>query len=889
MDSFQQEFAYSPIQSAKLFGNPGCGKTHSIIEFVVDKNLKSSEFFIFTYSKSAQEDFLTKGKARSNVFTSQNVRTLHSMAYAIYKKITGGTSKFLNTLILSTTRHMVKKSISIYKNVKVIIVDEAQDISGYQYQFVIELGKSIGCPIIMVGDPNQNIYQFQNGSDQYLLQHPGAKFELMNNYRSSTQIVDFINDLRPNYSEEQMICASNQEGPKPILFNGDIKSIERFILETVHNDNIDLSEIAFIGPSKLSKEVYAAIGLSFVAHVLHDAGVPFVQHYNDGKEKFTKKFVLEKGKANLFTCHGSKGLEFHTVIVINYHLNTFGRKPTENEYYDHRYLWYVAFSRAKHNLFIIKADNKMINPQIRTVCESKYITQGSLFHIPQQTNFAIAREDEIFHITQVIDDMKIFNDEALLEFQESCFYFEETEILNSIDMGPTIDQQYAAMCGIAVEMMFRYIIEKNSNFLRNFYERIIFDDGDIIGLLKKISEIVSPRGEVLYELCTKYSKRCPLKVKPLLNKITNRFYEIAKLQQVHPRDISLYLYATNNAQVFDRELLLKYCADIDASNSNSEVFEYIFEIAKHLYAFSYERRLIHDIDIKSVKEDLLKFYPNIKNAAELYSMRENKFEVNLKHPLFDLIGRADVIVDDDIILELKFTNEITELHKLQCLMYMACSGKDKGLIFNIKSMKTCKLTINLENKWKLHQYIARKLKLSMPLKTFVIDLETNSKVASDVFPIISDNSIEIIDHHIYELATNSVVSSGLVKNQWEITNSYIHGIEDASDGISKSEFKKKLASMKDCYLIAHNGNGFDFKVLDVLECLPDNAKLIDSRNILRSYAKLDKCPDEKLENLYRKYINPNYTQTHRAKEDVEMILALFDHFGVCHMDIIQSI
>ena len=36
----------------------------------------------------------------------------------------------------------------------------------------------------MVGDPNQNIYQFNGGKSDYLLNFKGQSFSLINNYRT---------------------------------------------------------------------------------------------------------------------------------------------------------------------------------------------------------------------------------------------------------------------------------------------------------------------------------------------------------------------------------------------------------------------------------------------------------------------------------------------------------------------------------------------------------------------------------------------------------------------------------------------------------------------------------------------------------------------------------
>jgi ATP-dependent exoDNAse (exonuclease V) beta subunit len=43
---------------------------------------------------------------------------------------------------------------------------------------------------------------------------------------------------------------------------------------------------------------------------------------------------IVKDHINLITIHGSKGLEFQQVFLVNFHTNTFGISPTEEKYKD---------------------------------------------------------------------------------------------------------------------------------------------------------------------------------------------------------------------------------------------------------------------------------------------------------------------------------------------------------------------------------------------------------------------------------------------------------------------------------------------------------------------------------------------------------------------------
>lgn len=64
----------------------------------------------------------------------------------------------------------------------------------------------------------------------------------------------------------------------------------------------------------------------------------------------------------------------------------------------------------------------------------------------------------------------------------------------------------------------------------------------------------------------------------------------------------------------------------------------------------------------------------------------------LKHKLFTAHGFADV-VKDDVVYELKFVNELTYEHFLQCACYMVSLGLEKGILWNVKKNTVCEIRI----------------------------------------------------------------------------------------------------------------------------------------------------------------------------------------------------
>lgn len=245
MNSFneeQLEFIKSP-DVATLIGIPGGGKTRSIIGKInhllsEGEITKGNQVLIVTFSRMASQDFLLKSQefllkscdfdkksqvsqTTKNILNSTNVRTIHSVAGSLYKD-----SKSIKTCILGAHKAMsdayaadstFRPDHRCFSKLKYIFVDEAQDISEVQYKFISLLAKINNARLILVGDPNQSIYQFQGGSDKWLMEHPGARVVLRRNYRSTDEIIRFCDALRPWAGET---AKSTISGAKPHIFCG---------------------------------------------------------------------------------------------------------------------------------------------------------------------------------------------------------------------------------------------------------------------------------------------------------------------------------------------------------------------------------------------------------------------------------------------------------------------------------------------------------------------------------------------------------------------------------------------------------------------------------------------------------------------------------------------
>ena len=127
----------------------------------------------------------------------------------------------------------------------------------------------------------------------------------------------------------------NTHGDKPIVYCNNIEILLESLLSEIKNSNISYEDIAIIGPVKKGNHNnygnHKNFGLQIVAEYFEKANINYISHYNfsDNDNTNRREKITKEGYVNLYTIHGSKGLEFKKVLLLNFHLNTMGRKPTQ--------------------------------------------------------------------------------------------------------------------------------------------------------------------------------------------------------------------------------------------------------------------------------------------------------------------------------------------------------------------------------------------------------------------------------------------------------------------------------------------------------------------------------------------------------------------------------
>lgn len=916
----QEEFIEFPLENCKLLGIPGGGKTQSIIGKIIYhyKNgdfKKNNEFMILTFSRRACNDFIQKGKKQNKkYFTIKNIKTIHSLAGKIVYKALDKKSSSQDTVIISSIDIIQNYKDNILEldelqNLKVIFVDEAQDISYIQYQFILKISEITNCSIIMIGDPNQNIYQFQNGSDKFLLNHEGKTFQLIYNYRSTPFIVDFVNEFRPwNSLTTKMISVKDEKdiyNKKPILFIGTVDEIIHNIIYKIKNSPFPKEEIAIIGPVKKSKPVndsYTNIGLSIFTNLLNQHNIKYVKHYEDinNENEIYDNVKKEEDHINLFTIHGSKGLEFQQVFLINFHTSTFGMNPTEEKYKEFKYLWYVGLSRAIYDLHIYIDKSKNPWNELKNVNKNLYNIENDIQPYFKELKF----NEEIipfYHsVTEIINSKKYLNDELLYHLENTFKYkITEIKIFDDINEKYYISnyKDYCVLYGIFIENIFNYFYCKKRNRLSDF----------IIKLNKIINlEIIVPKEYIIGYKILKI--RCPF-IKDIIK--LNDFSEIKNQFRKQEEDLysylcnimdndyhrEFYLNIENYVIRYSKNDLLNYCDILSDFNNDDNKYLYliIFKITIFYYQLSNETGYIWDIDFTQELIDLEPFINNVIHYAENLE-EEFDFHPVFRHPKLDIVGELDLYHSKKIV-DIKFSNHLNMKHIIQVLIYnnivdVGFKNNFEIEIWNFYMGSKYVIELDKENTsiFLLLTILSKSIHKKIENMIIMYDLETTGLC-------YSGKKVDIIERHFEEYTTGIQFSSGFIKPvyvpfiPYEITS--LTGITKEmvyENGSSFLDFKNEMdILLKYCnkpIFIAHNGNSFDHKILVERNILNyDKCILLDSKVIIRLFLN-DPITNKSLSEIF-KFLFGFIPTVHRAMSDVKMLISIFEKLNITYEKILK--
>ncbi len=189
-------------QHIVVAAGPGSGKTrvlvHKLASLLLAEDVKHEQLLMLTFSRAAATEFKKRlidliGNAAAYI----EIKTFHSYCFDLLGKV--GSLSLSENVVKDTVAMIRAGEIETNRITKtVLVVDEAQDMNGDEYDLVkalMEVNEEM--KVILVGDDDQNIYGFRNADSRHMqtliTEHNAVKYELTENYRSKPEIVQFAN------------------------------------------------------------------------------------------------------------------------------------------------------------------------------------------------------------------------------------------------------------------------------------------------------------------------------------------------------------------------------------------------------------------------------------------------------------------------------------------------------------------------------------------------------------------------------------------------------------------------------------------------------------------------------------------------------------------------
>lgn len=183
---------------------PGSGKTrvlvHKLASLLLMEDVKHEQLLMITFSRAAATEFKKRLlKLIGNVANYIEIKTFHSYCFDLLGKV--GSLEKSDDILKKTIQKVKNNDVEASRITKnVLVIDEAQDMDQDEFDLINALmEQNEEMRVIAVGDDDQNIYEFRGASSKYLEQfirkNNAVKHELVENYRSKKNLVEFSNQF----------------------------------------------------------------------------------------------------------------------------------------------------------------------------------------------------------------------------------------------------------------------------------------------------------------------------------------------------------------------------------------------------------------------------------------------------------------------------------------------------------------------------------------------------------------------------------------------------------------------------------------------------------------------------------------------------------------------
>lgn len=338
LSELQTEILNAPSNRSIVLSAAASGKTRLMTEKVrqlLRAGVNPKEIAVITFTNMAAAEL--RGRLGEDYKDGLFVGTIHSLAN--WMLLTGGikTKKIIEEEEFDELFSLIKENPQCIRHMEWVLLDEAQDSSESQFEFLFDLLNPDY--FFICGDVRQSIYRWRNARPdllQSMCKEPNVTvFDMNENYRNGYNILTFAKSLiRPIGMEDTSI--SKRE------FNGTVT-------EMPYDSQVILSKIKEDGHYK-DWAILARTNreITTFATLCYKQNIPF-ETFRQGdlsKEELNEK--MQNNTVKLLTVHSAKGLEWKNVVVVGMRYSNI----------EERCICYVAATRARDNLIWVTGRKK---------------------------------------------------------------------------------------------------------------------------------------------------------------------------------------------------------------------------------------------------------------------------------------------------------------------------------------------------------------------------------------------------------------------------------------------------------------------------------------------------------------------------------------------------
>ncbi len=204
-------------QYITVLAGPGSGKTrilvHKLASLIMMEDVRHEHLLMLTFTRAAATEFKQRlYKLIGNAAKFIEIKTFHSYCFDLLGRV--GNIEKTEQIIAQTVEKIRSGDVEPGRIAKaVLVIDEAQDLDTGAYELInVLIEKNEEMRVIMVGDDDQNIFEFRGSDSKYMQkfihEKQAEKYELITNYRSKNNLVEFTNQFAlrmPNRLKQEPI------------------------------------------------------------------------------------------------------------------------------------------------------------------------------------------------------------------------------------------------------------------------------------------------------------------------------------------------------------------------------------------------------------------------------------------------------------------------------------------------------------------------------------------------------------------------------------------------------------------------------------------------------------------------------------------------------------